>query len=354
MGFDRRVAQATWTAALVIGGLYALFAVRQTVFIFILGLFLAYLIVPPISFISRLRTPRLPLSISAGVVFAALIGLVTVAGLLAGPTLANQASTLSEQLPKLLQGNTLLDRLPLPGWMLPYKPQVAHFISQYIQSGASMAMPIAKKVGSTALVVAANLVFVVVVPILAFLLIKDGSAIRTSFLAFAARGGHGRMWHRIVDDLDGLLGSYMRALLLLSLATLTAYAIAFTVAGVQFSLVLAVAAAVLEFVPVLGPLAAAVAVVAVALVTGYDHVLGLVAFIAAYRLFQDYILSPFLMSGGVEISPLLVLFGLLAGEEIGGVAGIFLSVPVLAGARIVALRIMEQSDTETGQGSAAA
>ncbi len=37
-----------------------------------------------------------------------------------------------------------------------------------------------------------------------------------------------------------------------------------------------------------------------------------------------------LMSKGVELHPLLIIFGVLAGGEIGGVAGIFLSMPVLA------------------------
>jgi hypothetical protein len=49
-----------------------------------------------------------------------------------------------------------------------------------------------------------------------------------------------------------------------------------------------------------------------------------------------------LMSGGVSVPPLLVLFGLLAGEELAGVAGIFLSVPVLAAAKIATLRIAQQ------------
>jgi predicted PurR-regulated permease PerM len=51
--------------------------------------------------------------------------------------------------------------------------------------------------------------------------------------------------------------------------------------------------------------------------------------------FQDYVLSPHLMSKGVELHPLLVIFGVFAGGEIGGVPGIFLSVPALALMRLV-------------------
>jgi predicted PurR-regulated permease PerM len=65
------------------------------------------------------------------------------------------------------------------------------------------------------------------------------------------------------------------------------------------------------------------------------HVFAVVAFLAAYRIFQDYILSPALMKRGVKLHPLLIIFGVYAGGEIGGVGGIFLSVPILALARLL-------------------
>jgi predicted PurR-regulated permease PerM len=72
-------------------------------------------------------------------------------------------------------------------------------------------------------------------------------------------------------------------------------------------------------------------------------VLWILAFIALYRIFQDYVLNPYLMSNGVAVPALLVLFGLLAGDELAGVAGIFLSTPVLAAARILVRRIAAES-----------
>ena len=70
-----------------------------------------------------------------------------------------------------------------------------------------------------------------------------------------------------------------------------------------------------------------------------SHPLGVLIFLVAYRMFQDYVLSPHLMGQGVELHPLLVLFGVFAGAEVAGVAGTFLSVPVLALARIIYVRI---------------
>ena len=46
-------------------------------------------------------------------------------------------------------------------------------------------------------------------------------------------------------------------------------------------------------------------------------------------------LNPYLMSSGIELHPLLVLFGVLAGEALGGIPGMFFSIPVIAIIRVV-------------------
>jgi predicted PurR-regulated permease PerM len=102
---------------------------------------------------------------------------------------------------------------------------------------------------------------------------------------------------------------------------------------------LAAIAAPLEFIPVLGPAVASVIVVTVCALSGYAHLLWVIAFLILYRLCQDYVLAPYLMSEGVELHPLLVIFGVLAGERVAGVGGMFLSVPVLAIMRVIFLRL---------------
>ena len=54
-------------------------------------------------------------------------------------------------------------------------------------------------------------------------------------------------------------------------------------------------------------------------------------------------LSPALMSAGVQVHPLLVLFGVLCGAEIAGVPGIFFSVPVIAALRLIVVRLRRRS-----------
>jgi predicted PurR-regulated permease PerM len=108
---------------------------------------------------------------------------------------------------------------------------------------------------------------------------------------------------------------------------------------VPYALLLAAIAGMLEFIPMIGPFTAAVTIVLVAGFSGYPHLLWVLIFLGVYRLFQDYVLSPRLMSSGMELHPLLVMFGVFAGGEIGGIPGTFLSVPVLALVRILYRRL---------------
>ena len=91
----------------------------------------------------------------------------------------------------------------------------------------------------------------------------------------------------------------------------------------------------MEFIPVVGPLVAAVQILGASLLLSYPHWLVLLIFLAAWRLVQDYVVSPRIMGKSMELHPLGAIFGVLAGGEIAGVLGIYLSIPVMASLRIV-------------------
>jgi predicted PurR-regulated permease PerM len=74
---------------------------------------------------------------------------------------------------------------------------------------------------------------------------------------------------------------------------------------------------------------------AVAFFSGYNHLFWVFLFLVAWRGIQDYVSSPRIMGGTLELHPLAVMFGVLAGGEVAGVIGIFLSIPVLATIRII-------------------
>ncbi len=103
----------------------------------------------------------------------------------------------------------------------------------------------------------------------------------------------------------------------------------------NYALALATLGGILEFIPVVGPLVAALTIVGVALLLGFKHWLSIVIFLGVWRLVQDYITSPRIMGRSMELHPLAAIFGVMAGGEVAGILGVFLSIPVMASLRIV-------------------
>ena len=58
-------------------------------------------------------------------------------------------------------------------------------------------------------------------------------------------------------------------------------------------------------------------------------------FLGVWRLIQDYVSSPRIMGESMELHPLAAIFGVMAGGEVAGILGIYLSIPVMASLRIV-------------------
>jgi predicted PurR-regulated permease PerM len=186
---------------------------------------------------------------------------------------------------------------------------------------------------------AGRIVEVLLIPLLAFFFLKDGAAIRDAIVSWITGGRNSLILDEILADVHVLLGHYIRALFILSAATFVVYTLFLAIIGGQYALLLGGVAAVLEFIPVVGPLSAAVVILLVEGFAGYEHLLWVILFLSCYRVFQDYVLTPYLMGSGIELHPLLVLFGVLAGQQIAGIPGMFFSVPVIAVLRVVYVRL---------------
>jgi predicted PurR-regulated permease PerM len=139
----------------------------------------------------------------------------------------------------------------------------------------------------------------------------------------------------VIADMNEMLAQFIRAQLILVALSWVAYSSFLGLMKVQYALMLGTAGGILEFIPVVGPLVASVLIVGVALLTGYQHWLIVLIFLLAWRLVQDYAVSPRIMGKSMELHPLAAIFGVLAGGEIAGVLGVYLSIPVMASLRIV-------------------
>jgi predicted PurR-regulated permease PerM len=344
LGIDGTAARRAWSAIFIVLLVAGIFVIRQTLLVFIVAILFAYLLCPLVEFNQR-RIFRTSRSLAALFPFLCFLSAVVLTGFIVHKQVANQRQALIREVrtPEFKQN--------LDNWE-PGGIPVGRLITNNYGSLLTMLGN-----GSLAGSVHASIHDagdLVLIPILAFFFLRDGRRIRDTLVALLYGSEHNTPLFRkgkavcisVLSDAHALILDYMRALLLQCASTFVAYSIALYLLDVPYFILLALLAFPLEFVPLVGPLISATTILAVcqfftmtrtATSNPYPHlhVLWVVAFLACYRIFQDYVLSPFLMKRGVELHPLLIIFGVCAGGELGGVGGIFLSVPILALARLL-------------------
>ncbi len=336
LGFDRKAARYIWTAALVLLLFSLVYLVRKTLFVFIVAVLFAYLLSPLVNVLDRFlptRTRTFALTL-AYVIF---VGIVVLMSIQIGSRIIAQAKALEKDLPAKLSAWEHPSPELSPA-MNRFRMELIQRVQSQISGVSTELLTDVAQAGLKFLTLASDVVYIIIVPILAFFFLKDGHLMREHILDLVDAGPPRVLLDDLLADVHLLLAHYMRALVLLSLSAFTAFSITFFIMGVHYSVLLAAIGGILEFIPMLGPLTAGILIVIVAGVAG-SNVVPIIIFLIAFRLFQDYILSPHVMGQGVEVHPLLVLFGVFAGAELAGIPGTFLSVPVLALVRIVYRRV---------------
>jgi hypothetical protein len=115
---------------------------------------------------------------------------------------------------------------------------------------------------------------------------------------------------------------------------------------VPYFFLLGLLAGMLEFIPLVGPLAV---VIIAALITGFDsprHAVVVVIFLFTLRIVHDYVIYPRIIGQGIHLHPLAVILAILSGAEIAGAAGIFLAIPVVAVATVTYRHWLEHKGSE--------
>jgi len=334
---DARTARVAWTMLVFLGGLGLVYVLRHVLLLVALSLFFAFLLLPLVALTQRwLVRGRLP---AIAIVYLVVLAVAGGAGVAVGPRLATEVQNLAQQLPdvskRIQSGELVISLLERKGW----ESQQIREIDRLLQTHMETIIGYAQQAAADTLRWLSGAWVVVLIPVFAFFILKDVE--RLTSVAIRRLGADGRrgMWGGLADDLFELLGGYVRALVLLALITLVAWSVVFLTAGVPYALVLAGVGGALEFIPVIGPLTAGILVVGVSLFAGYAHPWWLLVFVLVWRGVQDYAASPLIMGRGIDIHPALVILGVLAGGQIAGVAGMFLSVPLIAAVRIVWRRL---------------
>jgi predicted PurR-regulated permease PerM len=173
--------------------------------------------------------------------------------------------------------------------------------------------------------------WLILIPILAFFLLMDAEGFRRSALLMLPRGRWRWRGDEFFQDINSTLAAYIRAQLTACLFIGIICSIAFTLLGLPGALVMGLLAGVFEFIPLVGPVTIALLAALLAMFhAGPFNAFLVLLFLGVLRIVQDYVIYPRLIGQGIHLHPLALIFAILAGEKLAGVAGIFLAIPVVA------------------------
>jgi predicted PurR-regulated permease PerM len=329
---DSRTWRILFTVLLFALGLYVLYAVRHTLTAFLFAIFFAYLMDPLVSRLQKILRGR---GRSIALIYVVLLLLLGWLLFSVGPRIAQQATRLNDSVPKMFEqlssGQLAEDIGKQHGWSVATR----HFAKTQLINRRGEIMDLAQRAGLRLAEAAQQVWLLFLVPILSIFFLRDGHAFGQFLLNSVEGRAKRELLEGVLTDLNNMLAHFIRAQLSLALLSLAVYSIGLRVLGVNYAMTLGTAGGLLEFIPVVGPLVAAVMILGIALLLGYQHWIGLIVFLAAWRVLQDYVLSPKIMGERMELHPLAAIFGVLAGGELAGVLGVYLSIPVMASLRIV-------------------
>ena len=346
--FDRRTVSIFSTLVLFLLVAGFIYAARRVLIVFLFAILFAYLLEPLVSLVER-KSKLSRGSRSLAILQVYLILLVIISGVLLGigPRVADEGRKFMSALPGLLDqvssGRIVTQLGGRHGWSFDTQTRIQQFFVAHRGAINEWATDFASRVT----MLLANAVWLIVIPILAIFFLRDGRELADSVIQMAEPSRQRQFLSSIVEDLNLMLAGYIRAQLILAALSLVVYIVVLLLLRVPYAIILGLVGGAMEFIPVAGPLVAALLIFGVAYLTGYHHLLFIALFFVVWRLVQDYVNSPRIMGGKLKLHPLAALFAVLAGGEIAGVIGVYLSVPIIATLRIVWRRWQTYSETDS-------
>jgi predicted PurR-regulated permease PerM len=318
----------------------------RIVLVLVLAMFFAYVIAPLVDLLQhpvsvRGRSLRLSRGLAVGVIYLVLAGAIAAVTAVLWPSAASQIDHAVANAPRYTESFRLWER----GWTRYYERlriplELRHSIDESVLGAGDAAVAYARGSLLGLIGVLSDVPWLVLVPVLAFLLLKDAAAIRRTLLLalphrIQLRG------HRLFEELNATLAAYVRAQLIACVVVGGLSGVGFALLGNPYAVLLGVMASVLEFIPLIGPMV--VAVVAVVIAALQDPVLAVwtAVFLTVLRVVEDYVIYPRLIGRDIHLHPLVVILAVLAGVELDGIAGIFIAVPVVAVATVAGRHWLE-------------
>ena len=329
----------------VIGSLTFLF------FMIVLAVFLAYLINPLVELIRRpfaATYPRLmPRPLAIGLSFVIVFAALSLAVYYLAPGVTEQARKFAENVPSYTQSvqgaindfNRRLDRMRIPDSV---QEQVNERINVLLAAAGTFLTTV---LGLSAIYAITYLPWLILVPILAFFFLKDAQLFKVALLRVVPVGDWRSRVESVMADINNTLNAYARAQLISCVLIGFTCTLGFYLIGNDYALLLGILAGTLELIPLIGPLTIGILAT---IVSGFES--GWQAFVTALflillRIFQDYFIYPRIIREGIHLHPLAVILSVLAGEQVAGIPGVFIAIPLVALLTVLYKHILEHTSS---------
>jgi len=321
-------------------------------FLVILSIFFAYLMDPLVRLIRRPFKARgmdrwMPRSFAIPIAYLIVFTILGVAISIIAPQISEQGQEFGKNLPSYAQtirqryseiGNRI-ERLRIP-------EAVQEELNRKLTDIGS---DFTSQAGNFVLALISYLPWLILVPILAFFMLKDVHQFRLMVLRMFPVGRWRYRAELVMADLNTTLAAYTRAQLTSCVVIALLCTLGFTLMGLKYALLLGILAGIFEFVPVIGPATIGVIVTLTAAASEHPrNALYVAIFLIVLRIVQDYVLYPRIVRGGIHLHPLAIVLSVLAGEQVAGIPGVFLAIPIVAVATVVYRHVLEHRGTPRG------
>jgi predicted PurR-regulated permease PerM len=344
-----------WLAALAVF-VVLLWLLSEILLPFVAGLAIAYLLTPVTDRIERIGVNRLAAALL--IITLVVMGFVLLI-LLVAPILGGQLTSFIDNIPGYVTRLQSLLSDPSRPWI--QKVLGAGFnadksIGDLVTQGVGWLTTFLKSLWSGGRALVSLFSLVVVTPVVAFYLIYDWHRmIRTadSWVPLQQR----ETVRQLAREIDAAIAGFVRGQTAVCLILGSFYAVALTLSGLNFGLLIGLISGVITFIPYVGSMTGLILALGVAVAQfwpDYSSILMVLGIFLVGQFLEGNLLAPKLVGESVGLHPVWLIFALLAFGYLFGFVGLLVAVPLAATIGVLvrfALQRYQESSLYTGEKS---
>lgn len=304
--------------------------------------FLFFLLNPIVKWAEKIKIPR---GLGILLIFLIFIGLIVFAISLAGPAIAGQVTELVNHIPKYMRDiEPVLDdfaQSPLLDWMINQEYVNLEELGQNILAYlGELPGRITSSLSNIVGVVSNAAITIVTVPFLLYYMLKDGHKFSNAAVRFLPTDyrDEGKV---ILKETGKTLTDYIQGQLIVALCVGTLSFIGYLIIDLPYAMLLAMAVAVTNIIPYVGPIIGAAPAFIVGLFQSPMTALLVVVVALIAQQIESNFISPLVIGKSLDTHPVTIIIILLTAGNLAGILGMILAVPVYAVAKTIVLNIVK-------------